>query len=274
MKIGFIGASKVGCSLGKYFKEYNSLCVSGYFSRTANNAKDASEFTQTTYFDTISDVVLNSDMIFITVSDSYIKDVWDEMKQLEFNNKIFCHCSGVLSSEVFDNVEQYNSYGCSVHPMLAINSKYTSYHDLKNAFFTLEGDKTEVLEELFIENNTAVIRADQKSKYHASAVFASNLVLSVLTMSTDLIEQCGFTAEQATQALNPIIENNIHNYLREGIHKALTGPVARNDVQTVATHIAALSGDELEVYRILTKKLMLIPKHDFTNMKKELEDKT
>ncbi|MGN1313669.1 MAG: hypothetical protein ACI4VG_01490 [Lachnospiraceae bacterium] len=32
MRIGFIGAGKVGFSLGRYFGE-NDVCVSGYYSR-------------------------------------------------------------------------------------------------------------------------------------------------------------------------------------------------------------------------------------------------
>ena len=45
MRIGFIGAGKVGCSLGKYLKE-NGYTVSGYLSRNYENSKFASEFTE------------------------------------------------------------------------------------------------------------------------------------------------------------------------------------------------------------------------------------
>lgn len=271
MKIGFIGASKVGCSLGKYFTEYNSLCISGYYSNNQTSAKDASEFTKTTHFKTIAEVVLNSDIIFVTVSDSYIKKMWDEIKKVKFENKIFCHCSGALSSKIFDDVEKYKSQRCSIHPMLAINSKYESYHALKDAFFTIEGDSIEVFKEIFKNNNTGVIDDCQKSKYHASAVFASNHVLAVINIATKLIEQCGFSKEQAKNALNPIISNNINNYLEKGVEKALTGPVARNDVQTIKKHLDTLCGNQLEIYKLLTKELIEIPNHNFTQMKNELE---
>jgi predicted dinucleotide-binding enzyme len=46
MKIGFIGAGKVGFSLGKYFCEHG-LDVIGYFSRNPQSALQAAEFTGT-----------------------------------------------------------------------------------------------------------------------------------------------------------------------------------------------------------------------------------
>ena len=44
MKTGFIGAGKVGFSLGKLFAE-NGIQVTGYFSRQAESASEAAAFT-------------------------------------------------------------------------------------------------------------------------------------------------------------------------------------------------------------------------------------
>ena len=40
MKVGFIGAGKVGFSLGKYFKTHG-VSVVGYYSKTPESAKSA-----------------------------------------------------------------------------------------------------------------------------------------------------------------------------------------------------------------------------------------
>ena len=48
MKVGFIGAGKVGFSLGKYLKE-NGVEITGYFSKSPESAKSAAisrEFIQ------------------------------------------------------------------------------------------------------------------------------------------------------------------------------------------------------------------------------------
>ena len=46
--IGFIGAGRVGFTLGRYFVE-NGLNVSGYYSRTYEHAVSASQFTDVMY---------------------------------------------------------------------------------------------------------------------------------------------------------------------------------------------------------------------------------
>ena len=42
MKVGFIGAGKVGFSLGKYFKTHG-VSVVGYYSKTPESAKSAAD---------------------------------------------------------------------------------------------------------------------------------------------------------------------------------------------------------------------------------------
>ena len=44
MKIGFIGAGKVGFSLGKYLADNNQKVI-GYYSEFTEDAKEASKFT-------------------------------------------------------------------------------------------------------------------------------------------------------------------------------------------------------------------------------------
>ena len=44
-KIGFIGAGKVGVSLGKFFRE-GGLTVTGYYNRHREAAQAAADFTE------------------------------------------------------------------------------------------------------------------------------------------------------------------------------------------------------------------------------------
>ena len=92
MKIGFIGAGKVGFSFGKYFTMHQ-LSVSGYYSRNPQSAQNAAEFTQTKKFDTLEAVIYESDILFLTVPDDAIASVWEKMKQYPIAEKYICHCS-------------------------------------------------------------------------------------------------------------------------------------------------------------------------------------
>ena len=45
MKIGFYGAGRVGCTLGRYLKEHGAQ-VTGYYNRTGERALDAAQKVQ------------------------------------------------------------------------------------------------------------------------------------------------------------------------------------------------------------------------------------
>ena len=75
MKIGFIGAGKVGFSLGKYFAG-NGLEISGYFSRSESSAREAAAFTGTDFFMSAKKLILVSDAVFLTVPDDEIKNTY------------------------------------------------------------------------------------------------------------------------------------------------------------------------------------------------------
>ena len=65
MKTGIIGAGRVGCSLGKYFRSKNADLV-GYYDTNAAAAEEAAAFTQTAGFNQVQQLVRESDILFIT----------------------------------------------------------------------------------------------------------------------------------------------------------------------------------------------------------------
>ena len=92
IKIGFIGAGKVGTSLGKYLKE-SGLLIEGYYSRTYKNAEEAAAFTGSSAYSDMNTLIEKSDVIFITVNDDSIAKVCSgAAAQFEsFAGKTFCH---------------------------------------------------------------------------------------------------------------------------------------------------------------------------------------
>ena len=100
MRAGFIGAGKVGFTLGKYLAMHG-IEISGYYSRTPASAKEAAEFTQSRYYTSIEEITKDSDTLFLTVPDGTIGEIWDDMRNLPIKNKNICHCSGSIPSTVF-----------------------------------------------------------------------------------------------------------------------------------------------------------------------------
>jgi len=258
IKIGFIGAGKVGFSLGKYFKK-KGLFVSGYYSRTNNSANEAAEFTHTEVFGSMEKIVHASDILFLTVSDSAISEIWETLKTMPIDDKIFFHCSGALSSEIFTDIEDLNAYGYSFHPMLSISDKKESYKDLESACFTIEGSAKylNTVKEMVEEagNKVYIIPPTGKVLYHTAAVFASNFTIALAQISIDLLKRSGF---KDASVLYPLMVTNIENIIEDGTTMSLTGPVERGDVETISKHISSLEDDEKKIYALLTKKLISI----------------
>ena len=263
IKFGFIGAGKVGFSLGKYLKE-NNIDISGYYSKSQHSSKEAAIFTNTRQYNNLEDLIKNSDAIFITTPDNQIADVWNEVKKLPIKEKLICHCSGSISSEVFSNINNHGAYGYSIHPMFAISDKYNSYKDLSQAFITIEGHEKhlENLKRLFLHlgNDVAIISKENKVLYHAASVTVSNLVLGLINNGVNYLEECGFTKEMAIKALYPLIENNLRNIKERGAVSSLTGPIERGDLSTVINHLNVIREEDKELYRLLSKNILKIAK--------------
>ena len=104
MRIGFIGAGKVGFTFGKYITtkmvvskpEHIQLEVSGYYSAHSESAADAAEFTETVMYNSLEELCSNSEVIFLTVPDGQIGEVWRRLKDLDIRGKIICHALSLI----------------------------------------------------------------------------------------------------------------------------------------------------------------------------------
>ncbi|MCR5703022.1 MAG: DUF2520 domain-containing protein [Eubacterium sp.] len=268
MKFGFIGAGKVGFSLGKYLT-VKGQTVTGYYSEFNEDAIEAAQFTDSRSYESMEQLLQDSDVIFLTVPDGMIGNLWNQLRTYQFKDKIVCHTSGALSSEIFEGIAEHESFGYSIHPLFAVSDKYTSYKDLPDSFFTIEGTQKhlETMKNLLesIGNSVCVISKENKIKYHAAAAVASNLVVGILNMAETMMQECGFEKEQATQALAPIIRGNVENILRQGSVQALTGPIERNDVSTVKKHLSVLKGQYQEIYKAVSGNVVNIAKEKYPN---------
>ncbi|MDR0984672.1 MAG: DUF2520 domain-containing protein [Ruminococcus sp.] len=283
MKIGFIGAGKVGFTLGKYFTE-NGVSVSGYFSRNIESAKQAAVFSGTECFEILEEIVTASDILFLTVPDSAVKDLWNNLKTMQnIQGKIICHCSGLMSSLDFEGINEYGTFGYSVHPLFAISSKTQSYKTINQAVFTIEGNEKylDYFKELFenLGNKVYMITADKKVKYHAAAVFLSNQVNALAHIGCKLLKECGFDEEFNKTALSTLFLNNCKAIAEKGAFNALTGPVERNDLTTIQKHMDCFSGNEKDLYSLLSLQLLEIAKEkhndtDYSEIQKFLKEKS
>jgi predicted short-subunit dehydrogenase-like oxidoreductase (DUF2520 family) len=81
------------------------------------------------------------------------------------------------------------------------------------------------------------IPAEQRALYHAAASAASNFLVTVEGMAEDLAERVGLDRG----ALAPLVRATVENWDTLGARRALTGPIARGDLQTAERQRAAVA---------------------------------
>jgi predicted short-subunit dehydrogenase-like oxidoreductase (DUF2520 family) len=100
-----------------------------------------------------------------------------------------------------------------------------------------------------------------RARYHAAAVLASNYVVALHAAAAQAFALAGLPAALARTALAPLTQGALDGVQRLTLENALTGPVARGDVATIARHLAALAAapELCELYRRLGAALLSLP---------------
>ncbi len=282
MKIGFIGAGKVGFSLGQFFVQ-GGLPVTGYFSRHRGSAQEAAAWTGTKQYDDLETLVRASDAIFLTVPDGAIASVYDGLRVFDLAGKQLCHCSGAMTAqEGFPNSADTGASYYSIHPLFPISDKYAAWQELAGAFFCLEGDGPhlswwqETLTGLGAQ--VRLLPSGGKAAYHTACAIASNLMCALVQESVDLLAGCGFSQEEGLSALRPLMQANLHHLCQVGPQDALTGAVERGDRATVAKHLSCLpAGVARQMYQAASRILVELaekkhPDKDYQPVKDILEE--
>lgn len=253
MNISFIGAGKVGMAIGKYISKQHDVLY--YYSKTESSAIKAATYVSCQSTTDITQLIDASELIFITTSDDAIEMVSKEISLLNvcFDNKLFVHMSGALTSQSLNSLEKKGAKTCSLHPLQTFSSIDAAVYDLENTYFSVEGD---VLMEAFVRhlgNPYFTLTKDQKTKYHLSACIFSNYLVTLMDFGTKMLNDIGIDEDQGLKAMKPLIDATLSNIYKKGIKASLTGPIQRGDTITLEKHMSELEGLDLGVYQLLGK---------------------
>ena len=231
IKIGFIGASRVGTNLARLFQINSDVVISGFYSDSENAAQESCKITNTTQITSILQLVTQSDVVFITTRDDKISTIWSLIYPLPQNiwhNKTFVHCSGMLTSEIFSN---NTLNGASLHPIFPFNTKNTPVATMSKIIFTLEGgaNASKTLQDLLNKINIkfSLITRGDKILYHFICFTLSS---GIMALSASMFKQSQNTSIDVFDIL-PLSLATIQNLIdTKSIKQSLTGPIPRGDV--------------------------------------------
>lgn len=267
LKIGFIGAGKVGTNLASYFAD-NGLIISGFFVRTDTSINEEIKKKKFSYSTNLKEFIDKTDVIFITVNDDQISAVVEMIlqMQMDLSLKTFAHTSGSLSAQVLSLLKEKSAEVFTFHPLQTFSDYCISNQDLKEMHIFVENKESIALIQILdaIKNQHHVIDTQHKSQYHLAASVISNLTTGLIDFGFDLLDEIGMDRENSIEAFRPLILGTTTSILSKGPKLALTGPVSRGDSETVKKHLECLDGDSKLLYILLAKKTLQMSKDRIT----------
>lgn len=189
-------------------------------------------------------------------------------------HSVVFHCSGALPSSILLAATSAGAVVASLHPIRSFAQPAHVADQFAGTYCGIEGDVAAlaVLSPLFEAMGAVLVPLQGASKtlYHAAAVFASNYVVTLMATAHDAYIAAGIPADVALKLLTPLTRETVDNVARLGPLNALTGPIARGDVDTVARQQEAVSAWECQrglLYHHLanaTRSLVAAPSIDAT----------
>lgn len=242
-----VGCGRLGTSLGKHLSDTGYPLI-GLTSKSLESVKQTARIINTDKFGDMSpwEVTKSADVVFITTPDDVITDA---CKNLAENGgfktgAIVLHCSGAHPSTILSSAKASGALIGSMHPLQSFASKEISGNPFQGIIVSVEGDDVavEVAKKMATDLDAVciTIRTDSKTFYHASAVVASNYLVALLHLAVKLMVTAGISEEESFNVLRPLINGTLSNIEKAGLTKALTGPIARGDDETVRGHITAI----------------------------------
>ncbi|MDF1595967.1 MAG: DUF2520 domain-containing protein [Acidimicrobiia bacterium] len=180
------------------------------------------------------------DLIIVAVRDDAITEVATLLVPIASTAAASVHLSGLTSVDALDPLRQAGLEIGGFHPLQSMPNPRDGAAALDGASVGITADPPlqGVLEGLAISIGAHPFELldAQRPLYHAAAAAAANYVLTALGMAERLFAAAGVPFA----ACRPLVIQIVNNAFDLGPLVSLTGPIARGDVGTVASQLAAV----------------------------------
>ena len=207
--------------------------------RTAESAEHGAALVGSTAL-TLDDGLPPADLLIISVRDGLIGSIAGALAERQPEAGAAIHVSGLTSVDALAPLAAIGISTGAFHPLQTLPTPEAGAARLRGAHIAVTADLPlrEELGDLArdIGATPFLLDDDAKPLYHAAAAAAANFPLGVLSIAQDLFTEAGVPWEAA----RPLVEAVVANAFDLGPRAALTGPVARGDVGTVAAQLRAV----------------------------------
>ena len=241
LTLGFVGSGRAARSLAR------SLGRRGHRLVIARRGDSAERLSADLGAELAAaeEVLASADLTILAVPDGKVARLAEGLAvdAAAGKQRVVLHLAGSLGLEALRPLAQAGYATAAMHPLQVLSG----WRIPPGTTFAVEADAAArpLVARLVADLNGVEIElpAGARVAYHAAAVIAANLGMTLLAEAVDLLDQLGIDRGEALQGLSGLVRGGLEASLDSGLPAALTGPVTRGDVGTVAAHLEALAGD-------------------------------
>jgi predicted short-subunit dehydrogenase-like oxidoreductase (DUF2520 family) len=185
----------------------------------------------------------DADLVIVATPDAAIDDAAARLAPSVRADALVIHLSGARGLDALAAVTARTG---ALHPLQTFPSTDGSGERLAGAWCAVAGDPQVTALATALGLHPVEVDDADRVRYHAAACIASNHLVALL----DQVER---VAPLPLAAFFPLIRASVDNVATRGPAAALTGPVARGDVETVRAHLDVLTGADRDAYRDLAR---------------------
>ncbi len=243
-KVSIIGAGIVGTAVA-YILKTKGYEVVAVGSRSQDSLTRAYSYMAGLLTTDVVKAANLGDLIFITTRDDQVEKVCEKIaRESGFKaGDVVLHMSGVLSVEVLNSAKGAGASIASIHPIQSFADIDLAIEQLPGTYFgvTAEEEIQPLVFELVkdLGGVPIAVKDEDRPLYHAAACVVSNYLVALLYLAQEIYSNIGISNEISLRAVWPLIEGTLKNIKEKGTSKALTGPIARGDVDTIKKHLLA-----------------------------------
>jgi predicted short-subunit dehydrogenase-like oxidoreductase (DUF2520 family) len=243
--VNIVGAGHVGRALGRLLTQHGVFSVQDVLTRSHASALDAVAFIGAGRALAQASELRPARVWMLAVGDDQIAPACAALAARGLlGGAIVFHCSGARASGELQAASAAGAQVASIHPVRSFADPVSVAADFTGTWCGVEGDPDALalLAPAFeaIGARLVAIDAAAKTVYHAASVFASNYLVTVLDAALRAYAAAGVPPEVARELARPLASETLANVFRLGAPAALSGPLARGDLATVARQQAAL----------------------------------
>lgn len=261
--VGVIGAGRVGAVLGSALRAAGHAVV-GVSAVSRASLDRAEALLPGVPVLAVPEIVERAELVLLTVPDDALADLVAGLAATRAwqPGQLVVHTVGRYGWRVLEPAVGCGAIPLALHPAMTFTGTSLDLVRLADCCFgvTAPGPVLPIAQALVVEMGAepVVIAEELRGLYHSALAHGSNHLVTLVAQSLDLLREAG--VESPGRVLGPLLSAALDNALRSG-DAALTGPVARGDAGTVASHLKAIAladqaggaGAVLETYRAMAR---------------------